>query len=186
MSKKNNIGYPLILWAILCLLPIPLAALLSTQICSIIYLMLWFAITILWGRMLTVIYPNNNSIQNKRLTLSCILLVIYYSTKIILLSFQVLGYGNLGVIQYIGLINSLIFLIGLLLFFSNANMGVAGIFFTISGFAMSIPSLLTFAGGIGIVEWERFSLLTPIFSLLYMIGFIVSIIMCLCWIKKSS
>lgn len=185
MSKKTNLGYPLIIWAILCLLPIPFAALFSTQICSIIYLVLWFTITILWGRLLMFIYPNNNSIQNKRLTLSCILLVLYYSTKIVLSSFNVLGYGNLGVIQYIGLINSLIFLIGLLLFFSNANMGVAGILFTISGFAMSITSLLTFAVGIGIVEWERFSLLTPIFSLIYMIGFIVSVIMCLRWIKKS-
>lgn len=185
MINRVKLGYPLIVWALICLLPIPLAALFPTNICSIIYLFLWLFTTFIFGRILTVISSVNKSLRHSPVEFGCFLLILYYGVKIVLLGFQILGYGNLLVIQYVGLFDSLFLWIGLLIFFSHIKMKVTGVLFTISGFSMSIPSLLTYASSIGIINWERFAFLTPIFSLLYFLGFIISAISCIRWIKKN-
>ena len=184
MINRGKLGYPLVVWALICLLPIPLAALFPTNICSIIYLFLWLFTTFIFGRILTVVYSGNKSLRHSPVEFGCFLLILYYGVKIVLLAFQILGYGNLLVIQYIGLFSSLFLWIGLLIFFGNINMKITGVLFVISGFVMSIPSLLTYASGVGIINWERFAFLTPIFSLLYLIGFLISAISCLRWIKR--
>ncbi|MBD5277725.1 MAG: hypothetical protein HDS32_00555 [Bacteroides sp.] len=186
MKNRAKIGWSLVYWSVLCLLPIPLAALLPTDICSYIYMLLWVISVSIFGRLLSLTSLNKQESLQTPITFGCFLLVIFYGLKIILLAFQLLGYGNLTAIQYIGFINSVILWIGLIMFFGDRIFKGVGIILTLSGFAMSIPSFLTYASGIGIIEWERFAFLTPIFSLLYLIGFITSIIMCIRWIKKSS
>ena len=183
MTNKGKLGYPLVVWAFICLLPIPLAALLPTNLCSIIYLFLWMLSMIFFGRILSVGSSGNKSLIHSPIVLGSFLLILFYGIKIVLLAFQILGYGHLLFIEYIGLFNSLFLWIGLLIFFGNINMKITGVLFTISGFAMSIPSLLTYASSVDIINWERFAFLTPIFSLIYWIGFVFSIILCIRWIK---
>lgn len=184
MINRRKIGYPLVIWALMCLLPIPLAALFPTNMCSIIYLFLWLFTTIIFGRILSVVSSVNKSFTNSPIVIGCFLLILFYGIKVVLLAFEILGYGNLLVMEYIGLFSTLLLWVGLLIFFGNINIGVSGAFFTISGFAMSIPSLLIYASGIGIMDWKLFTFLTPIFSLLYLMGFIISAITCYRWIKK--
>ena len=183
MINRGKLGYPLVVWAFICLLPIPLAALLPTNLCSIIYLFLWMLSMIIFGRILSMVSSGNKSLIHSPIVLGSFLLILFYGIKIVLLAFQILGYGNLLFIEYIGLFNSLFLWIGLLIFFGNINMKITGVLFTISGFAMSIPSLLTYASSVDIINWERFAFLTPIFSLIYWIGFVFSIILCIRWIK---
>ena len=97
MMSRGKLGYPLIVWAFICLLPIPLAALHPTNLCSIIYLFLCMLSMIIFGRILSVVSSGNKSLINSPIVLGSFLLILFYGIKIVLLVFQILVCeGNLA------------------------------------------------------------------------------------------
>lgn len=164
-------------------MPITLAAIFPVNICSLIYIALWVICAIIFARLFTV--SHQNDITNQRLIqVGASLMIISYLIKALNLALQVRTFGSLDMWNGMDITSILFGWIGLVILFYNLKMGLTGVVFMLSGLTMTIPYLLSSLGSMGVIEWNTYSLLVPASSLVYLIGFIISIVLCIRWIKK--
>ena len=117
--------------------------------------------------------------------LGCGCLVVYYVIKGISTAYQMTPFVWLEGVAILGSIYVIFCWVGIFLFFLNVKLKLAGALFLISGMAVSFTSSLPNLSFIGLISWSWFSFLMPILSLIYIIGFLISIPLCMVWIRKG-
>lgn len=112
-------------------------------------------------------------------------MIISYLIRALNLALQVRTFGSMDMWNGMSITSILFGWLGLVILFYNLKMGLTGVVFMLSGLTMTIPYFLSSLGSMGVIKWDTYSLLVPVSSLVYLIGFIVSIILCIRWIKKG-
>lgn len=171
MGDNKNFCLLLIIWGAICLLPIPLAGILPTHICSVVYAFLWLGLAYLFLRVQAVAPSKKNKA-------GAILMSTFYFIRCILVILQISGNLKESILclSIIGIVSVAICLIGLALLCLSHRDKLFRLLLFLGGFSMVITPFATYSMGLGVISGNTFLTIVSISGIASYIFFIIAII----------